>query len=719
MEERVHNHEHGHGCRCHDDHSGECHCRSELIHEQPKSCDSECHCHEGHEHAHSHEHSHKNAHTCACGHCHSHGGGDRKKTVTKLIVSAVLLIAAFVVTKVLDLPGFVDFLIFLVPYLFTGWGVLKEALESIKRREMLDENFLMALATVGAFCIGEFHEAVFVMLFYRVGELFEELAEEKSKKSITELIDLRPDHACVIRGGEIVKVRPEEVSIGETIIVKAGERIPLDGVIIEGETSLNTSALTGESVPAAAGVGDSVYSSCVNLSGLIKIRVQKEFSESTVARILELMEKSAESKAKMENFITRFARLYTPIVVCAAVIVAFIPPIFAGDFAGWVRRALVFLVVSCPCSLVISVPLTFFCGMGCASKHGVLVKGSNYLEALSMADTVVFDKTGTLTKGQFEVTALRPVNCTAEQLLELAAYAESFSDHPIAQSICRKYGKDINKSRISAADEAAGHGVCAVVEGVKVCAGNGKLMEHLGVRYKDPGENGTAVHVSANDVYMGYIVIADEIKEDTAHTIRRLRRRGIKKTVMLTGDRGMVARHIAHKADVDEVHAELLPGDKVRIVEELIADEKGRGKVIFVGDGINDAPVIARADIGVSMGALGSDAAIEASDVVLMDDSLSALPVAIDISKRTQGIVIQNIVFSLGIKVIVMALGVMGNAPLWAATLADVGVMVLAVINAMRALKMHPAEDKELQMEAAEEESAVVSGVYSMDEGER
>ena len=722
MEEHVHNEINEECC------GDNCSCKkrgSKLIHEEAScSCSSSCNC-GGNEHSHDHGHCHHNhdhqdhGHSsCSCGCHHADSGEGRKKTVSRLIIAAVLTVAAFVITKVIDLPGIVDFLIFLVPYFFVGFGVLKAAYDGIKRGAVLDENFLMAIATVGAFCIGEFHEAVFVMLFYRVGQMFEELAEEKSKKSITELIDLRPDHAWVLRGAEPEKVSPDEVNLGEIIIIKAGERIPLDGTIIEGETTLNTSTLTGESLPINAGIGDQVFGGCINLSGLIKVKVEKEFSESTVARILNLIEEAAENKAKTENFITRFARIYTPVVVCLALVVAFIIPIFAGEFALWLRRALVFLVVSCPCALVISVPLTFFCGMGCASKHGVLIKGSNYLEMLSMADTVVFDKTGTLTKGEFEVVDIRPEGCTEHQLLELAAYVESFSDHPVAQSICRKYGRHIDKSRITASDEAAGHGVCAIVSGIKVCAGNGKLMDHLGIRYKDPGDYGTAIHISANDRYMGYIIIADQIREDSAHAIRILRRRGIKKTIMLTGDRGMAAKQIARMSDVDEVYPELLPGGKVRKLEMLMAENKTKGKFIFVGDGINDAPVIARADIGVSMGALGSDAAIEASDVVLMDNSISALPVAIDISKRTMWIVLENIAGSLAIKIIVMILGLMDIVPLWAATFADVGVMVLAVFNAMRALKMNPDEDKELKMEAHREESAVVSGVYSADEDE-
>ena len=599
------------------------------------------------------------------------------------MAAAVLLIVA----TQLPVEGWLRLVAFLVPYLIVGGGVLWKAARNIARGQIFDENFLMALATVGALVIGEYPEAVFVMLFYEVGELFEHVAVGKSRKSITALMDIRPDYANVERDGELVQVDPEEVPAGSWIVVKPGEKVPLDGVVEEGVSSLNTMNLTGESLPRDVGPGDQVISGCINLSGLLRVRTTKEFGESTVAKILDLVENSAASKSQSEAFITRFARWYTPVVVIGAVLLAVIPPLFMGQWSRWIHQALVFLVISCPCALVLSVPLSFFGGIGGASRCGILVKGANYLEALGKTEIVVFDKTGTLTKGTFQVTAVRPAVGSEEELLELAALAESYSDHPISHSLRRAYGAHPDQERVAQVEEISGHGIRAVVDGRTVLAGNGRLMEQAQISVPPCNEIGTIVHVAADGTYLGYIVISDEVKEDSAAAVADLKARGIR-TVMLTGDRREVGEAVAKRLGVDEVHTELLPGDKVTQVEELLKKTSPKGKLAFVGDGINDAPVLSRADIGIAMGALGADAAIEAADVVLMDDKPSKLAKAMAISQRTNRIVTQNITFALAVKAVVLILGIIGQANLWEAAFADVGVLVIAICNAMRALRV-------------------------------
>lgn len=612
----------------------------------------------------------------------------QKKMVARIAASAVLLVAAVLIPY----EGPWRFVLFLPAYFVIGWDVLWKAARNIAHGQVFDENFLMALATVGAFCTGffgegEYPEAVFVMLFYQVGELFQGYAVGKSRKSIASLMDIRPDYANVERDGQLTQVDPEEVAVGDTITVKAGERVPLDGVVLEGQSMVNTSALTGESVPRQVQPGDDVISGCVNQSGLLRVRVTKPFGESTVQKILDLVENSSSKKAKAENFITKFARYYTPIVVFCALALALVPPLFVGDWVGWVQKALIFLVVSCPCALVISVPLSFFGGIGGASRQGILVKGGNYLEVLANTEIVVFDKTGTLTKGVFNVTAIHPEEYSESGLLEMAALAESYSDHPISRSLKEAWGKELDASRVGEVEELSGRGVRAQVDGKTVCAGNDKLMEDIGVKWHPCHHVGTTVHVAVEGKYIGHIVISDEVKPDAKEAIAALKAQGVKKTVMLTGDAKAVGESVAKDLGLDEAYTQLLPGDKVDRVEALLSEKSPKGKLAFVGDGINDAPVLSRADIGIAMGALGSDAAIEAADIVLMDDKPSKIAKAMEISQRTLRIVRQNIVFALAVKLLVLALTPFGIANMWEAVFADVGVMVIAILNASRALQ--------------------------------
>ena len=613
----------------------------------------------------------------------------QKKMLVRIAVSAMLLIAAVLVPY----QGLWRFALFLPAYFVIGWDVLWRAVRNIAHGQVFDENFLMALATVGAFCTGffgqgEYPEAVFVMLFYQVGELFQSYAVGKSRKSIASLMDIRPDYANVERDGKLLQVDPEEVAVGDTITVKAGEKIPLDGLVLEGSSLVNTSALTGESVPRQVRPGDSVISGCVNQNGLLRVQVTKAFGESTVQKILDLVENASSKKAKAENFITKFARYYTPVVVFCALALAVVPPLFVGNWTGWVQKALIFLVVSCPCALVISVPLSFFGGIGGASRQGILVKGGNYLEVLADTELVVFDKTGTLTKGVFQVTAIHPEGVSQQELLELAALAESYSDHPISRSLKEAWGKALDTARVGQVEELSGRGVRAQVDDKEVWAGNGKLMEEIGLAYRPSGQVGTVVHVAAEGRYLGYILIADEMKPDAKEAIAALKAQGVKKTVLLTGDAKDVGEAVAQELGLDEAYTQLLPGDKVERVEALLQETSPKGKLAFVGDGINDAPVLSRADIGIAMGALGSDAAIEAADLVLMDDKPSKIAKAMEISKRTLRIVRQNIVFALAVKLLVLMLTPFGLANLWEAVFADVGVMVLAILNASRALQV-------------------------------
>ena len=578
--------------------------------------------------------------------------------------------------------------LFLIPYLVIGWDVLWKAVRNIMNGQVFDENFLMCVATIGALIIGEFPEAVAVMLFYQVGELFQNVAVSRSRQSISELMDIRPDYANIQRDGQLVQVDPEEVAVGDVIVIKAGERVPLDGVVLEGASALDTAALTGESLPRDVAAGDEVISGCVNLSGLLHVKVGKPFGQSTVARILDLVENSSEKKAQAEHFITKFARYYTPIVVFAALALAVIPSLLDGQWGIWVPRALNFLVVSCPCALVISIPLSFFGGIGGASKQGILVKGSNYLEALAQAGVVVFDKTGTLTQGKFSVTAVHPDGMSQEELLELAALAEQFSTHPISKSIVAAWGGTPDQSRAADVEEIAGHGVRAVIDGRTVLAGNGKLMAREGIPLTlDHDHPGTIIHVAAEGRYAGHLVIADQPKETSAQALRELKAAGVRQTVMLTGDAQGAAQAVAQELDLDRFYAQLLPAGKVEQVENLLQEKSPKETLVFVGDGINDAPVLSRADIGVAMGALGSDAAIEAADIVLMDDDLLKLTAAVRIARKTLSIVRQNVVFALGVKLLVLILSAVGLANMWAAVFADVGVSVLAILNASRMLK--------------------------------
>ncbi len=618
-----------------------------------------------------------------------------KKRIKRVGIGAAVYLAAVVSSRFFpywELGSWrisASLAVFLAAYLIIGGDVVKKAVKNIGQGQIFDENFLMAIATIGAFFVGEYAEAVAVMLFYQVGECFQSYAVNRSRKSIADLMDIRPDYANVIREGTAVEVGPEEVEIGETILVRPGERIPLDGKVLKGASSLDTMALTGESLPRDVAEGGDVISGCVNLSGVLEIQVSKGFGESTVAKILDLVENAGSKKSEAEHFITKFARYYTPVVVGLAALLAMVPPLaVGGGWADWIYRALSFLVISCPCALVISIPLSFFGGLGGASREGILIKGSNYLEALADAEAIVMDKTGTLTKGVFGVRKIVPAQgCSEEEVLETAAYAESFSNHPISRSLVEAYGKEIDDSRLKDVEETAGHGICAFLDGQRILAGNDKLMKSRKVEAKSPEEAGTVVHVAKEQKYLGYIVIADEVKADAKTAVDGFRAAGMKHIVMLTGDRKKTAESIAGELGITEVYAELLPGDKVEQVEKLLAAKSEKGKLVFVGDGINDAPVLARADIGVAMGGLGSDAAIEAADVVIMTDEPSKIVKAMQISKRTLGIVKQNIVFAIGVKVLVLLLAALGMASMWAAVFADVGVAVIAILNAMRAMK--------------------------------
>ena len=609
----------------------------------------------------------------------------KQKRMLARIAAAALLFAA---ALPLPLTGLARLAVFLLPYAVVGWDVLWRAVRNIAHGQVFDENFLMALATIGALVTGEYPEAVFVMLFYQVGELFQSYAVDQSRKSITALMDIRPDYANMEVDGQLQQVDPEDVAVGDTIVIKPGERIPLDGVVLEGTTTVDTAALTGESLPREAGPGDDVISGCVNLSGLLRVQVTRPFEESTVSKILDLVENASGRKAKAEHFITKFARYYTPIVVLAAVALAVLPPLFTSiQWVDSIQRALNFLVVSCPCALVISVPLSFFGGIGGASRDGILVKGGNYLEVLAKAEIVVFDKTGTLTQGVFNVTAIHPDDCSEGQLLELAALAESWSDHPISRSLKEAYGKELDPARVSEAEELSGRGVRAVVDGRTICAGNDKLMEDIGVSWHPCHRVGTTVHVAADGVYLGHIVISDQVKPDAKEAIAALKSQGVRKTVMLTGDAREVGEDVAGRLGLDEVHTQLLPAGKVEQVEALLKQVSPKGALAFVGDGINDAPVLSRADVGIAMGGLGSDAAIEAADIVLMDDKPSKIAHAIAIARRTLAIVRQNIVFALAVRLLVLVLSAAGWASMWAAVFADVGVSVIAILNAMRCLR--------------------------------
>lgn len=609
------------------------------------------------------------------------------KRLWRIIIGAAVLATAVL----LNLNNeWLQIALFIISYIIVGGDVVKRAVKNIFKGQVFDENFLMSIATIGAFFIGEYPEGVAVMLFYQVGELFQSYAVGKSRKSIASLMDIRPDYANVKKGDELVKVDPDEVQIGDIIVIKAGEKIPLDGKVIEGSSMIDTSALTGESVPREVEVGSDIPSGCININGVITAEVTKEFGESTVSKILDLVENASSKKSNSEQFITKFARYYTPVVVIIAVFLAIIPPLVidGATFSDWIYRALAFLVVSCPCALVISIPLSFFGGIGGASKKGVLVKGSNYLEALAETEIVVFDKTGTLTKGVFNVQEIHPEGVSKEELLELTAHAESYSNHPISLSLKRAYSKEINNGRISDVEEISGHGVIATVDGKKVMAGNIKLMKMMDIPYFKGELIGTIVHVAVNNKYIGYIVIADEVKEDSAQAIKELKAANIKQTVMLTGDNKSIGSKVAKELGLDKVYAELLPADKVEKLEELFSQKSKKGKLAFVGDGINDAPVLARADIGIAMGGLGSDAAIEAADVVIMTDEPSKIATAMKISKKTLKIAHQNIVFAIGIKIIVLILSAFGIATMWAAIFADVGVTIIAVLNAFRVLNV-------------------------------
>ena len=613
----------------------------------------------------------------------------QKKVFVRIIAAAVLLVGF----SLLSVEGYLRFGLFMIPYAIIGYDILKKAVKGVRNRQVFDENFLMAIATVGAILLGDYKEGVAVMLFYQIGELFQSCAVGKSRRSISSLMDIRPDYANVERDGVLEQVDPDEVEPGTVIVVQPGEKIPIDGVILEGKASLNTSALTGESLPREAGEGDQVISGCINMTGVLKIRTTKEFGESTVSKILDLVENSSSRKSKSENFISKFARYYTPAVCYSALALAIVPPLFSmlalasePQWGVWVYRALTFLVISCPCALVISIPLSFFAGIGGASNAGVLVKGSNYLETLSQTKYVVFDKTGTLTQGVFEVTGIHHSSMEQEKLLEYAALTESFSSHPISKSIRKAYGKELHQERVSEVKEISGNGVTAKVDGIPVAVGNGKLMNQLGISWKECHHVGTIVHIAVDGEYAGHIVIADVVKPTSAQAVAELKRAGVRRTVMLTGDADQVARKVAEELRVDQVYSELLPADKVQKVEEMLEHKNTKEKLAFVGDGINDAPVLSRADIGIAMGALGSDAAIEAADVVLMDDDPMKIVKAIKIAKKCMRIVYENIYFAIGIKLICLVLGAAGIANMWLAIFADVGVMVIAVLNAVRSL---------------------------------
>ena len=619
----------------------------------------------------------------------------QKKVLIRIIISSVLLVALMITSKLVQLNKWVEFVLYLVPYLIIGYDILKKAIKGIAKGQVFDENFLMAVATIGAVALGDFAEGAAVMLFYQIGELFQSVAVGKSRRNITSLMDIRPDYANVEVDGKLEKVDPDDVKIGTDIIVNPGEKVPIDGVVVSGESTLNTSALTGESVPRSVKSGDEIISGCINLTGVLRIKTSKEFGDSTVSKILDLVENSSMKKSKSENFITKFARYYTPAVCGGALVLALLPPIIrmimgeSAMWGDWITRALTFLVISCPCALVISIPLSFFEGIVCASANGVLVKGSNYLEALSDTQYIVFDKTGTLTKGVFEVTGIYPANGFDEStIVGLASYAESASNHPISISLKKYFGKEIKRDSVSDIEEIAGHGVSAVVNGHKVYAGNIKLMHKENIAVDVEHNEGTVVYVSCDGVYAGCIVISDVVKDNSKKAISSLKKSGIDKTVMLTGDSKETAKRVAENLDLDEYHAELLPADKVEWVEKLLGEKSPKKKLAFVGDGINDAPVLSRADIGIAMGALGSDAAIEAADIVLMDDDPSKIALARKISVHTLKIVKENIWFALIVKAVCLVLGALGIANMWIAIFADVGVMVLAVLNAIRALKL-------------------------------
>ena len=613
----------------------------------------------------------------------------QKKVLIRILVAAVLMI----VFSQLPVEGYVRFLLFMIPYLVIGYDILKKAFKGILNRQVFDENFLMAVATVGAIVLGNYTEGVAVMLFYQIGELFQSYAVGKSRRNISALMDIRPDYANIERDGKLEKVDPDEVEIGSVIVVQPGEKIPIDGVVTEGKTTLNTSALTGESLPREVAPGDEVISGCINMTGVLKIRTTKEFGESTVSKILDLVENSSSKKSRSEHFISKFARYYTPAVCYGALALAVLPPLvrmlamgLAPEWGNWIYRALTFLVISCPCALVISIPLSFFAGIGGASREGILVKGSNYLETLAQTRYVVFDKTGTMTQGVFEVSGVHHNEMEEARLLEYAALAESASSHPISKSLQKAYGKAIDRSRVTDIEEISGNGVTAKIDGIPVAAGNAKLMERLGIPYKECHHVGTVVHMAVNGAYAGHILISDLLKPNAKEAITSLKHAGIEKTVMLTGDSKKVADQVAKELGIGEVYSELLPADKVSKVEELLKEKNAKAKLVFVGDGINDAPVLSRADIGIAMGALGSDAAIEAADVVLMDDDPLKISKAIRIARKCMRIVYENIYFAIGIKVLCLILGALGIANMWLAIFADVGVMVLAVLNAIRVL---------------------------------
>ena len=611
----------------------------------------------------------------------------QKYVLIRIIAAVVLLITAAVLP--FEKKSLLRLIAFLVPYLVIGWDVLWKAVRGIIHGQVFDENFLMCVATIGALFVGEYPEAAAVMLFYQTGELFQSIAVGKSRQSISSLMDICPEYANLERDGQLEEVDPEEVELGSMIVIKPGEKIPLDGIVREGSSSVDTAALTGESLPRSVNVGDEVISGCINQGGLLKVEVTKEYEDSTVTKILELVENSASKKAKAENFITRFARYYTPSVVFAALALAVLPPLFTGGHpAVWIHRALIFLVVSCPCALVISVPLSFFGGIGGASRRGILVKGGNFLEALANAETVVFDKTGTLTKGSFEVTRIHTNSMNEEELLDLAAHAESYSDHPIARSVCARFGKDIDRGRITSGEEISGHGIRAVIDGREVYAGNKKLMADRSVKVPECDCKGTMVHVAADGGYAGHIVISDKVKDTSREAIKSLKESGVKQTVMLTGDAKSAAEDAAKVLGIDTVYSELLPADKVEKVEELIAEKSAKSTLVFVGDGINDAPVLTRADVGIAMGSMGSDAAIEAADIVLMDDDPAKISLAMKIARKTVLIVRENIIFALGVKALVLILSAAGIANMWLAVFADVGVSVIAILNAMRAMRI-------------------------------
>ena len=671
VHEHEHEHEHGLEHELEHEHSGHGHeLEQEPNHEQE-------HCEHCHHHDHGHDHHH---------HEEEEGHG----RLAKIIAATVLLIGAVIIEKNTAWETWQYLLLYLIPYLVVGWDTLKEAAEGLLHGEALSEDFLMSVATIGALCIGflpgaetQFPEAVFVMLFFQLGEWFEEKAEGNSRKSIAHLMDIRPDSAHVERAGNLVTVKPEDVRVGEIIVIQPGEKVPMDGIVMDGHSSLDTVALTGESVPRSISEGDEILSGCVNKTGVLRVRTTKAFGESTAAKIMDLVENAAQNKSRSESFITRFAKVYTPIVVALAVLVAVVPGVITGEWATWIYRGLLFLVVSCPCALVISVPLTFFGGLGGASKKGILIKGSNLMDKLSKLQTVVFDKTGTLTEGVFEVTAVHPEVIADKELLHLAAHVERHSTHPIAMALRDAYPNEQDDCTVTDIQETAGHGIVATVNGQKVAVGNSKLMETIGAAWRPCHHEGTIIHVAIDGVYAGHIVISDRIKADSAPALAALHAVGVRKTVMLTGDQESVAASVAKQLGVSEFHAGLLPAQKVEQVERLLPE----GTLAFVGDGINDAPVLTRADIGIAMGALGSDAAIEAADVVLMDDKPSKIAVAVRIARRTLRIAKENIAFAIGIKVLVLLLAVLGLATMWMAVFADVGVTVLAVLNAMRALR--------------------------------